>query len=217
MYYIKQLWIDDNGDIMTINLTNEDCMDLMARYEDNYFELAIVDPPFPKRVSGGGKFRNMAKEKNWSETIPDKKYFDELKRVSQNYIICGGNFFTNYLEPNNQWIIWHKNHAGKETNFSEAELLYNTCGGNTRVFKYSIVGKSLDWHACPKPIRLYEWLLENYAKEGDKILDTHLGSGSIAIACDNLGYSLTACELFEDYYTKAKERLIEHQKQLKLI
>tara|TARA_R110000803_G_scaffold199399_1_gene263443 strand:+ start:303 stop:905 length:603 start_codon:yes stop_codon:yes gene_type:complete len=197
-----------------MTITNEDNMNLMSRYEDNYFDLAIVDPPFPINTNGGGKMRTLMRAKDWDDSIPKKEYFEELKRVSKNYIICGGNFFTEYLEPNNKWIIWHKNHAGDKTNFSEAEMFYSTCKGNTRVFKHSIIGRSLDWHACPKPIKLYEWLLMNYAKEGDKILDTHLGSGSIAIACHNLGYDLTACELDKDYFDAAIKRLKQHQAQL---
>tara|TARA_R100001443_G_scaffold3277_3_gene10418 strand:+ start:479 stop:1084 length:606 start_codon:yes stop_codon:yes gene_type:complete len=199
-----------------MKITNECNMDLMSRYEDNYFDLAIVDPPFPVNTNGGGKCRTLMRSKDWDNSIPQKEYFLELKRVSKNYIICGGNFFTQYLEPNNKWIIWHKNHAGDKTNFSEAELFYSTCKGNTRVFKYSIIGKSLEWHACPKPVKLYEWLLINYAKEGDKILDTHLGSGSIAIACHNLGYDLTACELDRDYYNAAMKRIEQHKNQIRL-
>ena len=199
-----------------MKITNEDNMELMARCEDNHFDLAIVDPPFPVNTNGGGKCRTLMRLKDWDSSIPTKKYFDELKRVSKNFIVCGGNFFTQYLEPNNKWIIWHKNHAGDKTNFSEAELFYCTCKGNTRVFKYSIVGKSLKWHACPKPVKLYEWLLINYAKEGDKILDTHLGSGSIAIACHNLGYDLTACELDKEYYEAAMKRINQHKQQIRM-
>ena len=197
-------------------ITNEDNMILMARYEDNHFDLAIVDPPFPVNTNGGGKMRTLMRNKDWDNSIPTEKYFKELKRVSKNQIICGGNFFTNYLPPNNKWIIWHKNHAGDKTNFSEAELFYSTCKGNTRVYKHSIVGRSLDWHACPKPVKLYEWLLINYANKGDKILDTHLGSGSIAIACHNLGYDLTACELDTEYYEKAMERINNHKRQIRM-
>jgi len=199
-----------------IEITNEDNMALMARYPNKYFDLAIVDPPFPINTNGGGKMRTLMRKKDWDNSIPDINYFNELKRVSKNQIICGGNFFTNYLEPNNKWIIWHKNHAGDKTNFSEAELFYSTCKGNVRVYRESIIGQSLDWHACPKPIKLYKWLLENYAKQGDKILDTHLGSGSIAIACHDYGFQLTACELDAEYYEKAKERIENHIKQLTL-
>ena len=197
-------------------ITNEDNMILMARYEDNHFDLAIVDPPFPVNTNGGGKIRTLMRNKDWDNSIPTENYFKELKRVSKNQIICGGNFFTNYLSPNNKWIIWHKNHAGDKTNFSEAELFYSTCKGNTRVYKHSIVGRSLDWHACPKPVKLYEWLLINYANKGNKILDTHLGSGSIAIACHNLGYDLTACELDTEYYEKAMERINNHKRQIRM-
>ena len=197
-------------------ITNEDNINLMSRYEDNHFDLAIVDPPFPINTNGGGKMRTLMRNKDWDNSIPTENYFSELKRVSKNQIICGGNFFTNYLHPNNKWIIWHKNHYGDKTNFFEAELFYSTCKGNTRVYKHSIVGRSLDWHACPKPVKLYEWLLMNYAKEGDKILDTHLGSGSIAIACHNLGFDLTACELDTEYYKKAMKRINNHKRQIRM-
>ena len=199
-----------------ITVTNEDNMVMMSRYPDNFFDLAIVDPPFPVNTNGGGKIRTLMRKKDWDNSIPTKDYFDELKRVSKNQIICGGNFFTDYLEANNKWIVWHKNHAGDKTNFSEAELFYSTCKGNIRVYKENIIGKSLDWHACPKPIKLYKWLLDNYAKEGYKILDTHLGGGSIAIACHEYGFELTACELDEEYYLKAVERIKNHVSQQKL-
>ena len=199
-----------------IEITNEDNMELMARYPDKYFDLAIVDPPFPINTNGGGKMRTLMRKKDWDNSIPTKEYFVELKRVSKNQIICGGNFFTDYLEPNNKWIIWHKNHAGDKTNFSEAELIYSTCKGNVRVYKESILGQSLNWHACPKPVTLYKWLLKNYANTNDKILDTHLGSGSIAIACHDYGFNLTACELDKEYYDKAIQRINNHTKQQKL-
>jgi len=199
-----------------LTITNEDNMLLMARYPDKYFDLAIVDPPFPINTNGGGKMRTLMRKKDWDNSIPTKEYFVELKRVSKNQIICGGNFFTDYLEPNNKWIIWHKNHAGDKTNFSEAELIYSTCKGNVRVYKESILGQSLNWHACPKPVTLYKWLLKNYANTNDKILDTHLGSGSIAIACHDYGFNLTACELDKEYYDKAIQRINNHTKQQKL-
>lgn len=199
-----------------IELYNVDCMEYLATCEDNSFELGILDPPFPINTNGGGKMRTLMRRKDWDNSIPTKEWFDEINRVCVNYMICGGNFFTQYLEPNNKWIVWHKNHAGAQVGFSEAELIYSTCKGNTRVFKHSIIGRSLDWHACPKPVKLYEWLLMNYAKEGDRILDTHLGSGSIAIACHNLGFDLVGCELDTDYFNAAKKRFEQHQSQLRI-
>lgn len=199
-----------------INLHHIDCMDFMRDVPDGYYELALVDPPFPINTNGGGKMRTLMRRKDWDNSIPDMNYFNELKRVSKNQIICGGNFFTNYLEPNNKWIIWHKNHAGDKTNFSEAEMFYSTCKGNVRVYKQSILGQSLDWHACPKPINLYKWLLKNYAKKGDKILDTHGGSMSIAIACHDYGFDLDLCELDKEYFDKGVQRVKNHVAQQKL-
>lgn len=201
-----------------ITITNEDNMQLMARYPDNYFDLAIVDPPYGinagKMTMGSGK-HNFKKGKDWDSSIPDDTYFKELFRVSKNQIIWGGNYFP--LPLNNNWIIWDK--LNPNLSFSEAELAWCSINKNVRIFKrYSAMedddGKKQ--HPTQKPILLYKYCLERYAKEGDKILDTHLGSGSIAIACHDYGFELTACELDLEYYEKAIQRIKNHTNQQKL-
>jgi len=199
-------------------ISNEDNMQLMARYEDNYFDLAIVDPPYGinagKMTMGSGK-HEFVKGKGWDNAVPNYNYFKELFRVSKEQIIWGGNYFK--LPLNNNWIIWDK--INPNLSFSEAELAWCSIKKNIRIFKRLSTLPDYDGkkkHPTQKPIKLYEWLLMKYAKEGDKILDTHLGSGSIAIACHNLGYELTACELDKEYYDLAMKRIEQHKQQLRM-
>ncbi len=207
-----------------MKITNEDCMELMSRYEDNYFDLAIVDPPYGIGISGqkekkqGKKSdRKYHKEKNWDNKIPNKKYFKELQRVSKNQIIWGANYFVKHLSKGTKgWIVWFKGQIG--LTMSDCELAYSSFQKPTRVVNINRVDllKQNTIHPTEKPIRLYQWLLDNYAKQGDTILDTHLGSGSIAIACHNLGYDLTACEIDEEYYNNAVKRIKQHTSQKRL-
>ena len=204
-----------------MKITNEDNMELMARYPDNHFELAIVDPPYGL---GMDKSRNSNKgnkagfkiyhDTDWDTKAPDKEYFDELLRVSKNQIIWGANHFISRIPYDSScWVVWDKNNGASDN--ADAELAW--CSFKTAVRKYtkhiSATFKNRI-HPTQKPIALYEWLLMNYAKEGDKILDTHLGSGSIALACHNLNFDLTACELDTEYYDAAIKRLKIHQQQL---
>jgi len=204
-----------------MQITNEDNMELMARYEDNYFDLAIVDPPYgidvTKMTLGNGKKKINRGASHWDSATPTKKYFKELRRVSANQIVWGANYMTENLPPSMGWVYWDKG-TGKN-DFSDGELAYTSFNRALRAYKISWVGANANngtprIHPTEKPIQLYEWLLMNYAKEGDKILDTHLGSGSIALACHNLGYDLTACELDAEYYNAAMKRLKQHQQQL---
>jgi site-specific DNA-methyltransferase (adenine-specific) len=201
-----------------ITITQEDNMLLMARYPDNYFDLAIVDPPYGinagKMTMGSGKHK-FKQGKDWDSAIPNNEYFQELFRVSKNQIIWGGNYFP--LPLNNNWVIWDK--LNPNLSFSEAELAWSSINKNVRIFKrYSAMddddGKKQ--HPTQKPIQLYKYCLEKYAKPNDKILDTHLGSGSIAIACHDYGFELTACELDAEYYDKAIQRIQNHVAQQKL-
>jgi site-specific DNA-methyltransferase (adenine-specific) len=201
-----------------MKITNEDNMELMARYPDNYFDLAIVDPPYGinagKMTMGSGKHK-FKQGKDWDNKIPSSEYFNELFRVSKNQIIWGGNYFP--LPLNNNWVIWDK--LNPNLSFSEAELAWCSINKNVRVFKrYSAMededGKKQ--HPTQKPILLYKYCLEKYAKQGDKILDTHLGSGSIAIACHDYGFDFTACELDKEYFDKAMQRISNHVSQQKL-
>jgi len=200
-----------------MDITNEDNMELMARYKDNHFELAIVDPPF-----GVGNFvqttGNVRGEKvEWNDSIPMDSYFKELKRVSKNRIIFGANYY-NCFEEKGGAIVWVKNQP--MPNFSKCVIA--SCSFHKKIELYEqtwtnfVAEGRTGNHPCEMPISIYEWLLMNYAKEGDKILDTHLGSGSIAIACHNLGFDLTACELDKEYFDAAMKRLKQHQAQQRL-
>jgi site-specific DNA-methyltransferase (adenine-specific) len=200
-------------------------MELMARYEDNHFDLAIVDPPYgigadKAQNAGGEKWGyKKYKETNWDSSIPNKKYFKELFRVSKNQIVWGGNYMTKYLPPKMCWLLWDK--GQRDFSLADGELAWTSFNKALRIFTMPRGAALADannsggkLHPTQKPVKLYEWLLMNYAKEGDKILDTHLGSGSIALACHNLNFDLTACELDTDYYNAAMKRLKQHQQQL---
>ena len=157
-------------------------------------------------------------KKGWDNDIPKSEYFEELFRVSKNQIIWGANYFVEHLYQGTMgWIVWDKAQHG--LTMSDCELAFTSFNKATRIYTKNRVQLLIEGtiHPTQKPITLYKWLLKNYAKEGDKILDTHLGSGSIAIACHDLGFDLTACELDTDYYNAAMKRLTDHQKQLTLL
>jgi site-specific DNA-methyltransferase (adenine-specific) len=197
-----------------IKITNEDNMALMARYPDNYFDLAIVDPPYGigrNNMQMGNSIFNKDNKK-WDNNIPNDLYFNQLFRVSKNQIVWGGNYFP---LPNSQYFaIWDKGETMYGRDFAECEYAWVSKGG-TRIYKK--IPNQLDRiHPTQKPKQLYKWLLQNYAKQGDKILDTHLGSGSIALACHELGFDLTACELDKEYYAAALKRFKEQTAQLRM-
>ena len=215
-----------------IEITNEDNMALMSRYKDNYFDLAIVDPPYgigfgefnrTNKASNGERYKsNKYKNSNWDDSIPNDDYFNELKRVSKNQIIWGGNYFPSlWVNGCKGFIFWYKKNP--VPNFADGELAYTSFNKVAKMYEYKYYGNiegntsaSKKYHPTQKPIKLYEWLLMNYAKENDKILDTHLGSGSIAIACHNLGFELTACELDSEYYQASLKRIKDHISQQRL-
>jgi len=220
-----------------LDLRNMDCMDLMKEYPDNHFELAIVDPPYFEGPNKPGFYRNgeysstlvpagkYGELKHWK--VPDKDYFKEIKRVSQEQIVWGANHFSNKFDAASScWIVWDKQNGS--SSFADAELAATSFETAVRIFRYRWNGmiqgdfgnKKLNEkriHPTQKPVKLYRWLLQNYAKEGDKILDTHLGSGSIAIACHYLGFDLTGSELDVDYYAAMMERVENETKQLELL
>ena len=198
-----------------MKITNEDNMELMARYEDKYFDLAIVDPPFgiSNRMQGTKPFGKIMKSKEWNDQIPDKEYFIELLRVSKNQIIFGGNYYANYLPNVRDWLVWDKKKA--DNNYAMHELCWTSFDRVPKIIRVSAQYNDR-FHPCQKPVRLYEEIIVRYAEKGDKILDTHLGSGSIAIACHNLGYDLTACELDKEYYEAAMKRIKDHQAQIRM-
>ena len=199
-----------------ITITNEDNMALMARYPDNYFDLAIVDPPYGlgKKIYSGGtkgcKFQTLFGENKWDNETPKQKYFDELFRVSKNQIIWGGNYFD--LPPTRTIICWDK--LKGDNNFSMWEMAWTSFDEPAKIYRQSSMGDRI--HPTQKPPQLYKWILDKYAKQGDKILDTHLGSGSIAIACHDYDFELTACELDTEYYEKAVQRIKNHTSQQRL-
>ena len=198
-------------------------MELMARYPDNYFELAIVDPPYGierfKKSSGKTRFKSsklMQEEGLIWDIKPSDEYWKELFRVSKNQIVWGAN---NFIMPSSEYfLIWNK----KQTvdNFATAEYAWVSMGLKTpaKIFDYGIHkhNHTDKIHPTQKPIDLYKFILDKYAKQGDKILDTHLGSGSIAIACHDYGFDLTACELDKEYFDKAMQRINNHVSQQKL-
>ena len=203
-----------------ITITNEDNMAMMARYPDKCFDLAIVDPPYGIGMDGGNvgyKGKNNFAKKDWDKSTPNERYFKELFRVSKNQIIWGGNYFG--LPPSRCFLVWDKGEGFYNRTYAECELAWTSFDKNTCKFKHDPLAKG-DYkgkiHPTQKPIALYKWLLEKYAKSGDKILDTHLGSGSIAIACHDYGFDLTACEMDKDYYEAAMNRLANHQSQQKI-
>ncbi len=231
-----------------MRISNENNMELMARYPDNYFDLAIVDPPYgidaPNMKMGANKNKNKAQNSDsvagrlkkarfskgagklksnilnkssldWDKK-PPKEYFDELFRVSKNQIIFGGNYFE--LPATRCCICWDK--VQPWDNFSQWEMVWTSFHKPSPLVRISNKGgntKELKIHPTQKPVKLYEWILTKFAKENDKVLDTHLGSGSIAIACHNLGFELTACELDREYYLSAIRRLERHKYQLRIV
>jgi site-specific DNA-methyltransferase (adenine-specific) len=196
-----------------LTITNEDNMELMKRYPDNYFDLAIVDPPYGIDINSSGRLGHYGgKGKTWDSNIPEEKYFKELFRVSKNQIIWGGNYFN--LAPTRCFLIWDKQQP-ENVSFASCEFAWTSFNESAKTFyKRPQNADNERIHPTQKPVDLYKWLLDKYAKNGDKILDTHLGSGSIAIACHDYGFELTACELDAEYYDKAIERIKNHVSQL---
>lgn len=207
-----------------IELYNRDCLEAMREFEDGAFDLAIVDPPYGINRAGQKKTicknsthnRKFFEDKKWDSKVPSKDYFFELFRVSKNQIIWGGNYFTKHLPKSMGWIVWDKGQY--DLSMSDGELAFSSFDKALRIFNKnrSALAREGTIHPTQKPVALYTWLLDKYAKQGDKILDTHLGSGSIAIACHNLGFDLVGFELDVDYFNAASQRLAEHQKQLRL-
>ena len=221
-----------NGNILMINA---DCMDVMAHIQDNEAELSCVDPPYgigedgDKTIygkSGKGKTFKECKlheKKSWDDSIPDEKYFNELARVSKNQIIWGGNYFTEFLRPTKAWVFWYKKITNPNNHtHSDGEMAWTSFNSITRMVAIDWIGfgyinsgeKKI--HTSQKPVALYKWLLTRYAKYGDRILDTHGGSGSIVIACHDLGHPIIWVEKDADYYRDAVKRFKTHASQQQL-
>jgi site-specific DNA-methyltransferase (adenine-specific) len=196
-----------------LNITNECNLELMKRYEDNHFDLAIVDPPYG--IGFDGQKENKATNrkahdfKGWDNAIPSEEYFNELKRVSKNQIIWGGNYFFDYLGNTRCVLTWDKIQEFSGSDFELAWTSFDKCAKTFRMSRVQAYCNRTKIHPTQKPSELYEWILTRYAENNQKILDTHLGSGSIAIAVDKvnklekMNLTLTACELDEDYFKKA--------------
>tara|TARA_R100001510_G_scaffold53781_1_gene55717 strand:- start:381 stop:989 length:609 start_codon:yes stop_codon:yes gene_type:complete len=198
-----------------IELHNIDCMEYLATCEDDAFELAIVDPPYGIDINSSGRLGHYGgKGKKWDRAIPDKTYFEQIRRVSVDQIVWGANYFE--MPPTRCFLIWDKQQP-KGVSFASCEYAWTSFEQSAKTFYQRPQGADpYRIHPTQKPVKLYEWLLMNYAKEGDRILDTHLGSGSIAIACHNLGFDLVGCELDADYFDAAQKRLKQHQSQLRI-
>ena len=194
------------------NMLDLRCCDniiLMKEFPDKHFDLAIVDPPyginFAKTHTGNGWISRESKD--WDKSIPPPEYFTELFRVSKNQIIWGANYMVEYLPPSMGWIFWDK--GQRDFSLADGELAFTSFNRALRVFEYSraALNKERGDHPTEKPVALYKWLLDRYAKPNDKILDTHLGSGTIAIACHDYKFDLTACEIDPEYYKIAINRI----------
>lgn len=222
--------------VVFMNITaNSDCMKVMAEFPDKYFDLAVVDPPYglnlqkmqytkgSKNGNGAAKRRDYRGLADWDTKPPDQAYFDELFRVSKDQIIWGGNYFTDKLPVTKSWIVWDKTCLDQMQNdFADCELAW--CSqGVARVFRFMWKGmiqgckQKVDrFHPTEKPVELYAWLYQHYAKPGYKILDTHLGSGSSRIAAWDAGLDFVGCEINKYFYEKQEERFARHEAQLSL-
>ena len=197
-----------------------DCMDGMRDFPDKHFELAICDPPYGININMNmgrkkGRRRDHA-EKRWDNEAPNQEYFDELFRVSRNQIIWGGNYFR--LPITKSWIFWDKE-VPVGVSFADGELAWTSFEKTlikARIPYSGFIGSAGKIHPTQKPIALYKWLLKNYAKKGDKILDTHVGSASSLIACEDMGYEYIGFELDEDYFNAATKRLNDFKAQVRM-
>lgn len=216
---------------MSIEFFNEDCVLGMKRYPDKYFDLAIVDPVYGD-VTQGGYMKNLDSTSKlarprkyhlslWGQAKTGKEYFNELFRCSKNQIIWGGNYFTDNLPPSQCWICWDKKRTG---GFADFELAFTSFNCASRFFRYTWNGmiqedmsnKESRIHPTQKPVALYKWLLNKFAKSGDLILDTHVGSGSSLIACYQLQFNCVGFEIDDVYYQLANERIKEETKQINI-
>lgn len=214
---------------MTSEVFNIDCVDGMKSYPDKYFELAIVDPPYGIGMDGGVTYKRPSRPnsknllpkhpiKDWDSGKPNENYFKELFRVSRNQIICGGNYFTQFLPASMGWVYWGK--MEDESNFSDGELIFTSFQRALKSFYlhqfHGTHGGKMRIHPTQKPVKLYRWLLKNYANPGDKILDTHTGSGSSRIAAYDMGFPFTGFEIDSDYFDAAEKRFQLFKSQMKM-
>ena len=207
-------FISNNNKIV---LYNDDCMSVMKNYEDNYFDLAVIDPDFGlnEKISQGGTWAS--KYKGFDGALggkPTKEFFDELFRVSKNQIIWGGNYFIDMLYPTRCYLIWDK--KARLNTLADCEMAWTSFDRNAKIFTHVRNTGEKRIHICQKPIALYEWIYKNYATSDAKILDTYLGSGSSAIAAHNMDLSFVGIEINEEYFNSTIERFKKHTCQTKL-
>jgi site-specific DNA-methyltransferase (adenine-specific) len=190
---------------------NMDCLEGMKQFPDKYFELAIVDPPYGISITDSGRLgKYNVNDNRWDDNIPTDDYFNELFRISENQIIWGGNYFP--LPPTRGFIIWDKKQP-EGVSFASCEFAWSSFDRSAKTFYFSPMQDKYRFHPTQKPVALYKWLLKNYAKPGDKILDTHVGSASSLIACYDMGFDYIGFEIDKDYYEAAQERMRIHMQQ----
>ena len=194
---------------------NEDCIEVMKRYEDNYFDIAIVDPPYGLDInSSGTHFKEKYEIKDWDKATPNDEYFAELKRVSKNQIIWGGNYFLDRLGNCKCFIIWDKKIA-EDMSFAMCEMAWTSFKNGAKIYNKTATQLNRI-HPTQKPIGLYDWLIDRYAEKGQIILDTHLGSGSSRISANKAGLSFVGCEIDKDYFNAQEKRYKEFISQMRL-
>ena len=203
-----------------IDFRNMDCMELMKEFPDNHFDLAIVDPPYGININTSiGRRKGDAKSDyhkfaGADKEITNKEYFEELKRVSKNQVVWGGNYMTDHLQPSACWLLWDKGFS-EDVTFAQFELAWTSFNSSAKKYDKH-PSQQFRIHPTQKPTDLYKWILSRYAKAGDLILDTHVGSASSLIACHQLGFDAVGCELDKEYFDMANRRLKEEQAQLSL-
>ena len=201
-----------------VSILNADCLEYMRTVADNTFDLAVVDPDFGLngKISNGGTWASKYKGFDGAlGGVPTKEYFDELFRISKNQVVWGGNYFVNFLYPSRCWLVWDK--KARMRTLADCEMAWTSFDKNAKIFTHVRNTSEKRIHICQKPIKLYEWIYTNYSQDGDMILDTHMGSGSSAIAANNIKRSYVGIEINHDYYESAKKRIISHINQLTIL
>ena len=203
---------------------NEDCVEGLKRFADNYFDLAIVDPPYGIGVDGNkeqrwkdGSLKRKAHEiKGWDTNIPTAEYWEQLFRVSKNQIVWGGNYFTEFLPPTKAWIFWYK--GQQDLTMSDGEMAWTSFNKVTRMVDIhrTHIWQEKPIHPTQKPVKLYDWILDRYAMEANLILDTHAGSGGLRISCDKAGKQYIGFEIDKDYYEAQEKRFKDFVSQLRM-
>jgi len=207
----------------------EDCVKALKRFNDNHFDLAIVDPPYglgmgtvsipsEKNTNSQQKFYKDLKSKRWDDNTPNKEYFDELKRVSKNQIVWGWNYYVSYFNDCPSYIVWNKEASG---NYSDCEMAWCSIKGTNKIFKWLWNGFRKQQpeeriHPTQKPVALYDWILEQFGSDANLILDTHVGSGSSRIACNKAGKQFVGFEIDKDYYEAQEKRFKDFVSQLRM-